>query len=135
MSGRVIAAIDQGSSSTRCLLIDEGGNVVHQAGRAHRSAYPQPGWVEEPAEEIAGHVLETLEEAVATSRSIAGIGITNQRETTVVWDRSTGKPVYPAISWQDTRTEGRCRDLIRQGMAPVIAAKTGLPVFPYFSAT
>lgn len=107
MSGSVVAAIDQGTTSTRCLLFDHAGRMVSVAQHEHRQHFPQPGWAEHDPAEIWANTLRVLPEALAVAglsvSDVAGVGIANQRETTVVWDRSTGRPVAPAITWQDTR--------------------------------
>ncbi len=131
------AAIDQGTTGTRCMLFDRAGRVVASAYREHRQYYPQPGWVEhDPLEiwEATGAVCRgALTAAGATSAQIAGLGITNQRETTVIWDRRTGRPLYPAIVWQCTRTTALCQALMDAGHAPTFRRKTGLPIATYFS--
>ena len=104
-----ILALDQGTTSSRSLVFDEQGNIISQAQKEFRQLFPQPGWVEHDAEEIWSTQYGTMAEAVAKAninmKQIAGIGITNQRETTVVWDKSSGQPIYNAIVWQDRRTE------------------------------
>src|SRR5262245_26419643 len=111
----MILAIDQGTTGTTCLLVDEELRIRARAYREIRQYFPQPGWVEHDPEEIWGSVLETAQEALAAARmrpaDVTGIGITNQRETTIVWDKRTGHPVYPAIVWQDRRTADRCPSL------------------------
>jgi glycerol kinase len=125
-----VAAIDQGTTSTRCILFDADGGIVSVAQREHRQSFPRPGWVEHDAEEIWANTCRVVEEAVGSTRPVA-VGITNQRETVVVWDRATGRPVHPAIVWQDTRTAefaaslGAETDLFRE--------RTGLPPATYFS--
>ncbi|RME90007.1 MAG: glycerol kinase [Anaerolineae bacterium] len=130
-----IAAIDQGTTSTRCILFDRKGNVVALAQREHRQIYPQPGWVEHDPMEIWERTQEVVHEALKTSAggTIAAVGITNQRETTVVWEKSTGKPIHNAIVWQDTRTAEICADLAREGGQDRFRARTGLPLATYFS--
>ena len=139
MTARHILAIDQGTTSTRSLVFDAEGGVRGEAQRELEQHYPRPGWVEHDAEEIWRASLETARAALAAAklepREIAGIGITNQRETTVVWERATGKPVAPAIVWQDRRTAERCAALRAEGHAGAVQAKTGLVLDPYFSAT
>jgi glycerol kinase len=132
-----ILAIDQGTTSTRAILFDSHGQAVRSTQRELTQHYPQRGWVEHDPEEIWQGVLATAREAmsgVEPSR-IAGIGITNQRETAVVWDRSTGEPIHKAIVWQDRRTAERCTELKADGAEPLVSAKTGLLLDPYFSAT
>ena len=106
---KYIAAIDQGTTSTRCILFDHAGNIVSADQKEHEQIYPKPGWVEHDALEIWEHtqgvVRGALEKSSASISDIAAIGITNQRETTVVWERETGRPIYNAIVWQDTRTD------------------------------
>ena len=134
---KYIAAIDQGTTSTRCILFDHGGNIVSMDQAEHRQIYPQPGWVEHDALEIwarvEGVIACALEKAGLTTKDIAAVGITNQRETTVVWDRATGKPVYNAIVWQDTRTDEICHELTKEGGQDRLRLKTGLPLATYFS--
>ncbi|MEO5905175.1 MAG: FGGY family carbohydrate kinase, partial [Saprospiraceae bacterium] len=134
-----ILSLDQGTTSSRSILFDHQGNIVNVAQREFKQIYPQPGWVEHDAEEIwstqAGTIAEVIAKTGATAESIAAIGITNQRETTVVWDRMTWKPVYHAIVWQDRRTAEYCDQLKEEGMASVIQDKTGLVLDAYFSAT
>ena len=139
MAARHILAIDQGTTSTRSVIFDVAGEVRGQAQRELRQYYPEPGWVEHDPLEIWEATLATAREALATAklgaREIAGIGITNQRETTVLWERATGKPIARAIVWQDRRTAGRCGELRAAGHAPAVQAKSGLVLDPYFSAT
>src|SRR5258706_3737314 len=134
-----ILALDQGTTSSRSMLFDKHGNIVSVAQKEFKQVFPQPGWVEHDAEEIWSTQYGTMAEAVAkaniTMKQVAGIGITNQRETTVVWERSTGKPVYNAIVWQDRRTASYCDELKSAGHAQMIQQKTGLVIDAYFSAT
>jgi glycerol kinase len=134
---RYVAAIDQGTTSTRCLLVDRAGRVAALAQREHRQIYPQPGWVEHDPREILQRVDEVvraaLEQAAAGAGDIAAVGIANQRETTVVWDRATGEPLYNAIVWQDTRTAGFVGELAREGGQDRLRATTGLPLATYFA--
>ncbi len=134
-----LLALDQGTTSSRSILFDLAGRVVATAQREFTQHYPKPGWVEHDAEEIWETQLRTarevLKKAGVKPAEIAGIGITNQRETTVVWDRKTGKPVHRAIVWQDRRTAGFCDRLKARGAEPMIRHKTGLVVDAYFSAT
>jgi glycerol kinase len=130
-------AIDQGTTSTRFMIFDHGGHVVSIAQKEHEQIYPKPGWVEhDPAEvwarteEVVG---EALKSAGITKDELAAIGITNQRETAVVWDKTTGKAVYNAIVWQDTRTDQICNKLMADGGQDRFRAKTGLPIATYFS--
>src|SRR5205809_312715 len=135
---RYIAAIDQGTTSTRCMIFD-GSRPIATAQREHRQIFPQPGWVEHDASEIWQRACECIGEAMSIAKidakDIAGIGITNQRETTVVWDNSTGQPIWNAIVWQDTRTQSVCDALARDGGVDRFREKTGLPLATYFSAT
>jgi glycerol kinase len=134
-----LLAIDQGTTSSRAMIFDKAGAVVATAQREFPQIYPHQGWVEHDPETIWQDCLTTcifvLEQANLTSQSIAGIGITNQRETTVLWDRKTGQPIYNAIVWQDRRTSDLCERLRGQRLEPQITAKTGLLLDPYFSAT
>jgi glycerol kinase len=134
-----ILALDQGTSSSRSIVFDRGGHIVAMAQREFRQIYPQPGWVEHDPEEIWQTQLATAQEALAkaglTAKDIAAIGITNQRETTVLWNRRTGRPIHNAIVWQDRRGEPLCAQLRAQGHEAQIRAATGLVVDAYFSAT
>ncbi|HWN87745.1 MAG TPA: glycerol kinase GlpK [Chitinophagaceae bacterium] len=134
-----ILALDQGTTSSRSIIFDKQGNIVSVAQKEFKQIFPQPGWVEHDAEEIWSTQYGTMAEAVAkaniTMKQVAGIGITNQRETTVVWERSTGKPIYYAIVWQDRRTAAYCDELKAAGHANMIQQKTGLVIDAYFSAT
>jgi glycerol kinase len=134
---KYIAAIDQGTTSSRCILFDHGGNIVSMDQEEHRQIYPQPGWVEHDALEIWAHtegvISCALEKAGLTAKDIAAVGITNQRETTLIWERATGKPVYNAIVWQDTRTDSICHELAKEGGQDRLRPKTGLPLATYFS--
>ncbi|HMJ32894.1 MAG TPA: glycerol kinase GlpK [Baekduia sp.] len=131
------AALDQGTTSTRAMIFDHSGKVVSVAQKEHEQIFPQPGWVEHDAKEIWARSQEVLDEALssagATADDIAGLGITNQRETAVVWDRNTGEPVMNAIVWQDTRTDRLVDELSRQGGQDRFRPQTGLPVATYFS--
>ncbi|MBA4398314.1 MAG: glycerol kinase [Anaerolinea sp.] len=133
----LIAAIDQGTTSTRCILFDAAGKIVAQEQKEHRQIYPRPGWVEHDPLEILERTQEVVLAAVAksgySSTDLAAIGITNQRETTVVWDRRTGKPYTNAIVWQDTRTAEVCAQLAADGGQNRFREKTGLPLATYFS--
>ncbi|MFI7464298.1 glycerol kinase GlpK [Nonomuraea sp. NPDC049646] len=125
-----IAAIDQGTTSSRCIVFDQAGNIVTVAQREHRQIFPKPGWVEHDAEEIWQSVRTVMAEATE-GLDIAALGITNQRETTVLWDRETGRPVCPAIVWQDTRTDALTRMLAEH--EGLFKEKAGLPLTTYFS--
>jgi glycerol kinase len=131
------AAIDQGTTSTRCMVFDHSGKVVSVAQKEHEQIYPKPGWVEHDANEIWERTQEVVEEAMkeagASADDIAGVGITNQRETTVVWDRNTGEPVHNAIVWQDTRTDRIVDELSRDGGQDRFRENVGLPLATYFS--
>ncbi|MGH6811893.1 MAG: glycerol kinase GlpK [Methylocella sp.] len=131
-----LLAIDQGTTSTRSLLFDASGRLVASAQREFLQAYPQPGWVEHDPRTIWRDVLSTAREVIAKSFArVAAIGIANQRETTVVWSRATGTPIYPAIVWQDRRTAAECERLRWDGAEALVRARTGLLLDPYFSAT
>ena len=136
---KYLLALDQGTSSSRSIVFDDTGRIVAQAQREFRQHYPQPGWVEHDPFEIWTTQLDTAREALAAAklhaRDIAAMGITNQRETTVVWERATGRPIHPAIVWQDRRGEPLCESLRQAGLAPLIAQRTGLVVDAYFSGT
>ena len=129
------AAIDQGTTSTRFMVFDHGGQVVSVDQKEHEQIYPKPGWVEHDAQEIWTRTQEMISAGVGKTKAsdIAAVGVTNQRETTVVWDRSTGEPVHNAIVWQDTRTDRICNDLSGDGGQDRFRAKTGLPIATYFS--
>ena len=134
MSHTLIAAIDQGTTSTRCILFNRAGEVVSVAQKEHRQIYPQPGWVEHDPLEIWQRAQEVIREAVrGRSSAVKAVGITNQRETTVVWNRRTGQPYHNAIVWQDTRTKEICDALATSGGQDRFRAKTGLPLATYFS--
>jgi glycerol kinase len=133
----LIAAIDQGTTSTRCILFDRAGQVRAIAQQEHRQIYPQPGWVEHDPMEIWARAQQVLAQALDSAglrpADIAAIGITNQRETTVIWERETGQPIANAIVWQDTRTAGLCAELARVGGQDRYRQRTGLPLATYFS--
>jgi glycerol kinase len=139
MPAGYIIALDQGTTSSRAILFDHNGNIRQSAQKEFRQYYPKPGWVEHDPEEIWSSQYGVLAEVVAkgniTGKDIAAIGITNQRETVVVWDRSSGLPVHPAIVWQDRRTAGYCDRLKAEGLEPMIRERTGLVIDAYFSAT
>ena len=132
-------ALDQGTTSSRCILFDHKGNVCSMAQKEFRQIYPQPGWVEHDPMEIWSSQLSVATEAVskigATAEAIAAIGITNQRETTIVWNRHTGQPVYNAIVWQCRRTAERIDKMVEEGMTQYIQMATGLVPDAYFSAS
>jgi glycerol kinase len=130
----LIAAIDQGTTSTRCMLFDKAGNIIGVSQKEHEQIYPQPGWVEHDPLEIWQRTQEVVHEVrSAVQDRLTAVGITNQRETTVVWDPSTGKPYYNAIVWQDTRTKEICDALAESGGQDRFRPKTGLPLATYFS--
>jgi len=134
---KYVAAVDQGTTSTRFMIFDHESRVIAIDQKEHRQIYPQPGWVEHDPEEIWQRTQEVIQGALAKAGidagEIAAIGVTNQRETTIVWNRRTGKPYYNAIVWQDMRTAGICEDLARDGGQDRWRAKTGLPLATYFS--
>jgi len=139
MMNQYILSLDQGTTSSRAIIFDKEGQIVALAQKEFNQYYPQSGWVEHDAQEIWSSQLAVATEAVAKAglkaSSIAAIGITNQRETTIVWDRSTGRPVYPAIVWQDRRTAKYCDSLKEKGHGAIIRQKTGLLIDAYFSAS
>ncbi len=137
MTARFVAAIDQGTTSSRCMLFDEHGAIAAVAQREHRQIYPRPGWVEHDAEEIWANVeavtAGALEKAGATRADVAAVGITNQRETTLVWEKASGKPIANAIVWQDTRTDRLVSELGGEFGQDRFRAACGLPLATYFS--
>ena len=139
MTPRYVLAIDQGTTSTRAILFDHAGEPVATGQREHRQIFPRAGWVEHDAAEIRDNtgavVAEALSLATATAADVAAIGITNQRETAVIWDRATGEPIANAIVWQDTRTQDLIDALAADGGGDRFRATTGLPLATYFSAT
>jgi glycerol kinase len=130
-------AIDQGTTSTRFMIFDHGGNVVSISQKEHEQIYPKPGWVEHDPAEVWARTQEVVAEAMksagASKDDLAGIGVTNQRETSVVWDRNTGEAIHNAIVWQDTRTDQICNKLSADGGQDRFRPKTGLPIATYFS--
>src|SRR5215213_216168 len=138
-SSRYILALDQGTTSSRAIVFDKNGNIVSIAQKEFTQIFPQPGWVEHDPMEIWSSQITVATEAIVqkgfTPADIAAIGITNQRETTIVWDKETGKPIYNAIVWQDRRTAEYCDELKKQGLDQLIREKTGLVIDAYFSAT
>ncbi len=134
---KYVAAIDQGTTSTRCMIFDHAGKVISADQREHKQIFPNPGWVEHDAEEIwertQGVIQGALKKANATTSDLVAVGITNQRETAVVWNRKTGKPVYNAIVWQDTRTDQIVNQLAKDGGQDRFREKVGLPLATYFS--
>ena len=137
MSGRYVVSIDQGTASSRCLVFDSHARIVSVAQKEHRHLYPMPGWVEHDPEEIWRNVLtvvaQALEKADLSPTELSALGIANQRETTVIWDRRTGTPVHNAINWEDTRTDRLCMHLAEEFGQDRFRAKTGLPLSTYFS--
>src|SRR3984885_9402686 len=136
---RYVLAIDQGTTSTRCIVFDRQARPVGMAQREFPQHYPASGWVEHNAEDIWRDTLATARSAIEQSAvgidAIAALGITNQRETTLVWDRASGTPIHSAIVWQDRRTADECARLQRDGAEALVRARTGLLLDPYFSAT
>ncbi len=134
-----VLALDQGTTSSRAILFDEAGGIAAVAQHEFEQFYPQAGWVEHDPTEILSSQLscavEVLGKAGARPRDVAAIGITNQRETVIVWDRATGRPIHPAIVWQDRRTAAQCADLEASGVGDEINNRTGLVIDPYFSGT
>ena len=135
----LIIALDQGTTSSRTIIFDQNYQIVEQAQQEFTQHFPEDGWVEHDAMDIWNTTLATAKQAMAsagvTAKDIAAIGITNQRETTVIWDRQTGEPIYNAIVWQDRRTAALCNQLKEQGLETSVTEKTGLLLDPYFSAT
>jgi glycerol kinase len=131
------AAIDQGTTSTRCMIFDHSGNVICYDQKEHEQIYPRPGWVEHSPDEIWERTQSVIRSALSkgglSASDIVAVGITNQRETTVVWNRNTGRPVYNAIVWQDTRTDQICNELAADGGQDRFRPKVGLPLATYFS--
>lgn len=136
---KYILALDQGTTSSRAILFNENAEIVHTAQKEFTQIFPKPGWVEHDANEIWGSVLSVISELLSESgvdaAQIAGIGITNQRETTVVWDKETGVPIYHAIVWQSRQTSEICEALKSKGYEGLFREKTGLLIDPYFSGT
>jgi glycerol kinase len=139
VTGNYILALDQGTTGSTALLFDGKGHVVSRAYREIRQIFPQPGWVEHAPDEIFQSCVTVGNEAVHKAgipfSKVSALGITNQRESVVVWERSSGKPVHPSICWQCRRTAGLCEDLKKQGLEKLIRQKTGLPIDAYFSGT
>ncbi|NND70942.1 MAG: glycerol kinase, partial [Rhodothermales bacterium] len=134
-----ILSLDQGTTSSRAILFTHAGTIAGVAQMEFEQIFPQPGWVEHDAEEIWHTQIkvarDVLKETEVTADQIAAIGITNQRETTVIWDKRTGKPIHNAIVWQDRRTASYCEDLKAQGLEGEVRSRTGLFLDPYFSGT
>ncbi|MFJ7728863.1 glycerol kinase GlpK [Neobacillus sp. NPDC097160] len=137
--GKYIVALDQGTTSSRAILFNKSGEIVHTAQKEFKQLFPKPGWVEHNANEIWGSILSVIAGVLSESgikpEQIAGIGITNQRETAVVWDKETGDPVYNAIVWQSRQTSGICDELKEKGYNDLFREKTGLLIDAYFSGT
>lgn len=135
--GPFIAAIDQGTTSSRCIVFDKDGRIVSVDQKEHEQIFPKPGWVEHDAAEIWTNVQEVvagaIDKAGITAADVKAIGITNQRETTLLWDKNTGEPVHNALVWQDTRTDALCRELGRNVGQDRFRRETGLPLASYFS--
>ena len=138
MENRYILAIDQGTSATKAILFNQKGLIVHRCNRVHQQYYPNPGWVEHDPEEIYENTLKVIHDLLYGSKipgqQIMALAITNQRETALVWDKQTGKPVYNAIVWQCNRGSSLCNRLSEQGYEKIVKEKTGLVLSPYFSA-
>ena len=136
---KFILTLDQGTTSSRAIIVDKSGSIISVAQKEFTQYFPKPGWVEHDPKEIwstqAGIATEALAKEGLVGENISAIGITNQRETVVVWDRRTGEPVYNAIVWQDKRTADYCDELKSQGKSQVIREKTGLVIDSYFSGT
>jgi glycerol kinase len=136
---KYILAMDAGTTSNRCILFNEKGEIRSVAQKEFTQIYPKPGWVEHDANEIwstqLGVAVEAMQKIGATAADIATIGIANQRETAVVWDKNTGEPVYHAIVWQCRRTSGYCDELKAKGLTDAFRSKTGLVIDAYFSGT
>jgi glycerol kinase len=134
-----ILSLDQGTTSSRAIVFNERGEIVASSQQEFRQIYPAPGWVEHDPFDILHSQVDSARNAVRAlgerAREIAGLGITNQRETVIVWDRDTGQPVYNAIVWQDRRTAQQCKSLQEEGAEPMVRQRTGLLIDPYFSAT
>jgi glycerol kinase len=139
MPDRYILALDQGTTSSRAIVFDRSGRIVSQSGREFRQIFPRAGWVEHDPDDIWTSQLETAREAMRLAGigagDVAAVGITNQRETTLVWERETGRPIYNAIVWQDRRTAPMCDDLKARGLEALFRERTGLVLDPYFSGT
>src|SRR5438045_4106163 len=134
-----LLAIDQGTTNSRAIIFDVKGNIIAQHEIALKQYYPSNAWVEQNHSEMFDNTFEccrtALKKANLTAQSIAAISISNQRETTIIWDKTTGKPIYPAIVWQDRRTSDLCTQLSETNLAKTVMQKTGLLLDPYFSAT
>lgn len=139
MTNKFIMALDQGTTSSRAILFDEDGKIFHTSQQEFKQYFPQSGWVEHDPEQIWSSILSVivgvLSEKNISATQVVGIGITNQRETTVVWDKHTGKPVYNAIVWQSRQTVDICDELREAGHSDMVRDKTGLLIDAYFSGT
>lgn len=139
MANKYIVALDQGTTSSRSVIVNENGQIVGMAQKEFKQIFPKPSWLEHNPMEILNSQLNTLKKAIAKANiktsEIAGIGITNQRETTVVWNKNTGEPIYNAIVWQDKRTSDFCKKLKKRGLEDYVKKTTGLVIDSYFSAT
>jgi glycerol kinase len=139
MAREGVLTLDQGTTSSRAIVFDQEGGVLALSQREFPQIYPQPGWVEHDPEAIWASVLatarEALEQAARKRVRVRGVGLTNQRETAIIWERATGRPIHNAIVWQDRRTAARCEEITGEGAGEVVAEKTGLVMDPYFSAT
>ena len=139
MQGKYILSLDQGTTSSRAVVFDYNGKIVHKAQKEFNQIYPQAGWVEHDPMEILfsqlNSVTQLFSDGVVSPSQIAGIGITNQRETTIIWDKETGKPIYNAIVWQCRRTAAMCEKLKEKGLGKYVKEHTGLLIDAYFSAT
>ena len=138
MKEQYILAVDQSTSGTKAILFNRNGDLIKRTTFDHTQYYPQAGWVEHDPEEIYVNTLKVMRQVLAEAgigeNEIASLAISNQRETVVVWDKNTGKPVYPAIVWQCGRAAGICRTLEEKGYGAMVKEKTGLVLSPYFSA-
>ena len=136
---KYILALDQGTTSSRAIIFDKDSNIVATEQQEFTQIYPKPGWVEHNANEIWSTQLAVAQNVLKNNNikasQIAGIGITNQRETTIIWDKTTGQPIHNAIVWQDRRTAGICDDLKKQGLEDYVRKHTGLVIDAYFSGT
>lgn len=136
MSKQYIISLDQGTTSSRALLVDQDGAIVNMVQQEFQQIFPNPGWVEHDPKEILESQLSVMHQLVEKSKiniqDIKAIGITNQRETTLVWDKNTGEPVYNAIVWQDKRTADICEDLKKKGLVEHVKMTTGLVIDSYF---
>ena len=128
--------VDEGTTSTRAMIFDEDGNLISSSNRPLKTIYPISGWVEQNAEEIFSKTIEAMEDAIdQCGCTPSTVGITNQRETVVAWDSQSGLPLYNAIVWRDKRGQAMCERLKSNGYEPIVRAKTGLLIDPYFSAS